>query len=74
MDDLHGRIDALIAEEHGLREGGMDDAGRARVAEIEVTLDRLWDLLRRRDAAREFGTASPAEEMRPAGEVEGYLQ
>lgn len=49
-----------------------DDA--RRLEELQVTLDRLWDLLRQRRALRDAGRSPDEAEERPAGTVEGYLQ
>jgi hypothetical protein len=52
MDDdrIHGRIEELVAEEHELwqREaaGDANDGDRGRLADLRVTLDQCWDLLR----------------------------
>jgi hypothetical protein len=81
MDDkaILGRIHELVDEEHTLRaqvqrgELSSDDE-RGRLTEAEIELDRLWDLLRRRRAARANGTDPDAVEERPASEVEGYIQ
>ncbi|HEX3498575.1 MAG TPA: DUF2630 family protein [Stellaceae bacterium] len=52
-------IDALAREEHVLFEreaaGTATTADRERLRQIEVALDRCWDLLRQRRARREFG-------------------
>ena len=64
------------AEERALR-------GRAKVsttrvvrdsAQLEVELDRAWDLLRQREGARDRGVDPDSVHERPAGEVESYLQ
>jgi hypothetical protein len=81
MDDkdiLH-RINVLVDEEHQLRtrvQSGQigSDEERVRLRELEIGLDQAWDLLRRRRAAREVGADPNAAEVRPAPEVEGYLQ
>lgn len=80
MDDagLLDQINALVHEEHQLREqaqadGGSDDE-QARLRELEVQLDQCWDLLRQRRARREFGEDPEGAHVRPAGEVEGYRQ
>ncbi len=75
---LH-RVNVLVDEEHQLRtrvQSGQIDSEeeRARLHELEIALDQCWDLLRRRRAAREFGTDPNAAEARPVTEVEGYLQ
>ena len=52
MDDqqLHTNIESLVAEEHRLLDKGSaltaDD--RRRLDDVNVALDRLWDLLRQR--------------------------
>jgi hypothetical protein len=81
MDDagLLDQINALVHEEHTLREqaqsgqiGTADE--QARLKDLEVQLDRLWDLMRQRRARSEFGEDPAGALERPAGEVEGYLQ
>ncbi|MCW2674610.1 MAG: hypothetical protein JWP14_3199 [Frankiales bacterium] len=74
-DDLHRRIDELVAEEHALRTAGHDvtDEDRARLAALEVSLDRVWDLLRQRQARRDVGSDPSLAEERSANTVEGYL-
>jgi hypothetical protein len=81
MDDkqILQQIGDLVDEEHELRtrvqKGQItSDDESARLREVEVALDQCWDLLRRRRAAREFGTNPDATSERPPGEVEGYLQ
>jgi hypothetical protein len=81
MDDkaILARIHELVDEEHALRarvqQGQLSpDEERSRLTEAEIELDRLWDLLRRRRAARANGTDPDAIEERPASEVEGYIQ
>ena len=76
-EDLHARIEALVAEEHALRqrhEGGpgLDDGERARMDAAEVQLDRTWDLLRQRGARRRAGQDPQDAGERPAAQVEGY--
>ena len=74
MDDLHQQISDLIAAEHELRSGDMDDDKRRRLADMEAHLDQLWDLLRQRDARRAAGGEPDAAHVRPVDEVESYLQ
>ena len=77
MDDseIHSRIDALVAEEHRLRESGdHTDEQRARLRQIEEERDQLWDLVRQRDAKRQYDEDPDSAEVRPKSEVEGYLQ
>ena len=74
---LH-HIEALVAEEHRLRES--DEAGqtgaaeRGRIREIEVSLDRAWDLLRQRRAMRDRREDPDDAMERPASVVESYEQ
>jgi hypothetical protein len=81
MDDkqILQRISDLVDEEHGLRSRAQagqigSEEERARLRDLEVSLDQCWDLLRQRRAAREHGTDPEAARSRPAPEVEGYLQ
>jgi hypothetical protein len=64
------RIELLVAEEHDLRGRGDND----RLREVEVELDRCWDLLRQRRAREEFGLDPDDASVRPADTVEGYEQ
>jgi hypothetical protein len=80
MDDaeiIH-KISELAAEERSLEEAhvgdGLADDERRRLDELQVTLDRLWDLLRQRRALRDAGRDADDAVERPAGTVEGYLQ
>lgn len=73
---LHQQIDELITEEHGLRSSGhgLSDDQKARLTDLEQHLDRLWDLLRRRDAARAAGQNPDRVREQSTDQVEGYLQ
>lgn len=73
--DVLNQIRSLVEEEHALRNGaGLDEAGRERMRDLEVQLDRCWDLLRRREAREEFGQNPDTESAQPEGVVEKYLQ
>jgi len=81
MDDkeILSHIDELIATEHDLRakvaDGELSSAEeRDRLRSVEEALDQCWDLLRQRRARREFGENPEEAQLRPGGEVEGYLQ
>ena len=80
MDDkeIVHRISELAAEEQRLEEAhvgeGLSGDELARKRDLEITLDRLWDMLRQRRAKRSAGQGPDAAEERPAGTVEGYLQ
>ena len=80
MDDqqILSEITALVEEEDTLRrrhgEAALDDAGRARVEQIEIALDQCWDLLRQRRARREFDADPDAASVRGVETVERYQQ
>jgi hypothetical protein len=75
--EILGRIDELIAEEHELRSRsvgvGLSGGDKDRLTTVEQQLDQCWDLLRQRQALREFGEKPDKAEARPEGTVEGYL-
>jgi hypothetical protein len=77
-EPVHARIERLVEEEHVLlrrEEGGAaTDADRTRLEEIQVRLDREWDLLRQRRAERAAGRDPDEASRRDAGTVEGYEQ
>ncbi len=71
-------IDELVDEEHRLRQQaeteGVSPAEQARLTEIEIELDRQWDLLRQRRARRRAGQDPDFVAERDTGTVEGYEQ
>jgi hypothetical protein len=81
-ESITARIERLVDEEHGLRGREQTDAAdpdgleadRERLRSVEVELDRCWDLLRQRRAARDAGADPDEVEVRDAGTVEGYQQ
>jgi Protein of unknown function (DUF2630) len=76
------RIEALVDEEHGLRNREQGDAAdqaalaadRERLAAVPVELDRCWDLLRQRRARRSAGGDPEDVHARDADTVEHYEQ
>ncbi|MGI5214758.1 DUF2630 family protein [Plantactinospora sp. CA-290183] len=81
MDDktILNRINELVDEEHRLRghaqqAEGSTDEDRARLRELEESLDQCWDLLRRRRATRQAGGDPETAGVRSVPEVEKYLQ
>jgi predicted nuclease with TOPRIM domain len=79
MEDpiIRQHISALVAEEHALRErlaeGDISlDEEHTRLKELETELDQCWDLLRQRDARREFGVDPDSAQVRSPRTVEGY--
>ena len=72
--DIRRTISDLVTEEHRLRSDPLGEDERARLAQIEESLDKCWDLLRQRQALRDSGASPEQAHERPVGEVEGYLQ
>jgi hypothetical protein len=74
---IHHQISDLVQREHELRarlaQGGGDE-DRSALRQVEESLDQCWDLLRQRDAKRDYGDDSESAKARPVSEVEGYLQ
>ena len=56
----------------GSGEGQVPD--KARLKQVEESLDQCWDLLRQRRAKSESGENPNDAEARPVSEVEGYKQ
>jgi Protein of unknown function (DUF2630) len=81
-ESIANRIENLVAEEQSLRrreEADSSDAERLeddqrRLRDVEVELDRCWDLLRQRRARAEFGQDPDEAEVRDADTVERYRQ
>ena len=79
---IAARIENLVAEEHKLRSGEQADASDAerlesdqrRLREVQVELDRCWDLLRQRRALRDAGGDPDEAHARDADTVERYWQ
>lgn len=74
--EIHSHIEQLVAEEHALFEKGskINEQERKRLDELNVQLDRYYDLLRQRRAKREFGQDPDEAEMRSPKTVESYWQ
>jgi hypothetical protein len=70
IERLVGEEDALYA--HTADGHGMDGEEQRRLREVQVHLDQCWDLLRQRQARREFGEDPGAASVRSAETVEGY--
>jgi len=73
-EDIRAQVARLVDTEHQLRSGPIDHETREQLSRLEEQLDQCWDLLRQRQAKREYGLAPDDAKVRPAGEVEGYLQ
>ena len=71
---VFAHIEALVAEEHRLFEHAKpSDEQKKRLGEIQLELDRYWDLLRQRRALREFGGDPSQARERDADTVKKYL-
>lgn len=70
---LRERIQELTEQQHAIRAtpGQLDSQ---RLQSVSVELDRLWDLVRQRQALKHAGKDPDLARERPAGEVEGYWQ
>ena len=81
-ESIAARIERLVAEEHELRSREEHDStdpdalgqDAARLQDVEVELDRCWDLLRQRRALRRAGGDPEEASVRDADTVEKYLQ
>jgi Protein of unknown function (DUF2630) len=81
-ESITARIEGLVAEEHTLRtreqpDAADDDALEAdqqRLRDVEIELDRCWDLLRQRRALRDAGADPDQAHVRDADTVERYWQ
>jgi len=81
-DSIANRIESLVAEEHQLRNREQSDAqdvdaleaDQERLRDVEIELDRCWDLLRQRRALRDAGADPDEAHVRDANTVERYWQ
>ena len=78
MDDQEvlSHIDELVKEEEQLlhrHEGeGLSSEDHARMEELKVQLDKMWDYLRQRRSLREAGDDPDQASERDGGTVEDY--
>ena len=77
-EQVHGRIEELVAEEHELWEregrGVASEEDRRRLEAVRISLDQCWDLLRQRRALREFDLDPETAQARDSEVVERYEQ
>jgi predicted nuclease with TOPRIM domain len=76
-EQIRSHIGELVAEERELRDRRSRSeisaaAEHERLRAIETELDQAWDLLRQRDARREFGDNPDAAHQRSEDVVEHY--
>jgi hypothetical protein len=80
MEDqaIHQHIEELVAEEHRLLDhhesGTLTDGDRKRLEDVQIQLDRYYDLLRQRRARRDAGHDPNVAHIRSADTVEHYQQ
>lgn len=76
--EIQNHIESLVQEEHRLYERAdekpLSAEERKRLDEVNVQLDRYYDLLRQRRAKREFGDNPEAAHMRSGRTVENYVE
>jgi len=76
--ELIKEIDGLVDEERQLHEHGvgrgLTPEEQQRLTAVEVRIDQLWDLLRRRRARRRSGGDPDLEQLRDEDTVEHYQQ
>jgi hypothetical protein len=77
-NEIHGRIEELVAEEHRIWEseasGSTDEEARRRLDAIGVSLEQWWDLLRQRRALREAGRDPDEARIRDPETFDRYQQ
>lgn len=81
-ESIAARIEGLVAEEHELRSREQSDSVDAeklesdqeRLHDVEIELDRCWDLLRQRRALRDSGGNPDDAQVRDPDTVQRYLQ
>lgn len=75
---IHEHINELVAEEKSLRDKLAKkeitrDEENTRLANLEIELDQAWDLLRQRNAKRQYGEQPDEATERSPDVVEKYL-
>jgi hypothetical protein len=75
---IQQHIEDLVAEEHKLLEHGdngkLSPQDKLRLEDVQVQLDRYYDLLRQRRARRDAGQDPSIAHIRSADTVEHYQQ
>jgi hypothetical protein len=81
-ESIAARIERLVSEEQELRGREQQDStnverldtDRRRLDEVQIELDRCWDLLRQRRALRDAGADPEDAQVRGPETVERYMQ
>ena len=74
-ESISRKIEGLVHEEqHLYGKSELADHDQVRLQEIKVELDQCWDLLRQREARREFGQDPKDAKVRAPSVVERYKQ
>ncbi len=81
-ESIAAHIESLVADENELRRREQADAkdteqlesDKQRLEQVQIELDRCWDLLRQRRAREEFGQDPGEAQVRDADTVERYRQ
>jgi Protein of unknown function (DUF2630) len=74
-ESILAKITNLVHEEQRLYgQEKLSDHDQVRLEKMKVELDQCWDLLRQRDAKREFGDNPDTAKVRPEDVVERYKQ
>ena len=69
------KIEGLVRQEqHLYRKGELADHDQVRLEAIKIELDQCWDLLRQREARREFDQDPNEAKVRPPSVIERYKQ
>lgn len=73
--EILDKIKELLEEEHKFySKNGLSGQERKKVENLQVELDRYWDLLRQKRALSEFGKNPDKADLRGSDTVENYEQ
>lgn len=73
--EILDKIKELLEEEHKLySKNGLSAEERKKAENVQIDLDRYWDLLRQKRALAEFGKNPDKADLRGSDTVENYEQ
>lgn len=73
--EILDKIKELLEEEHKFySKNGLSTEERKKVENLQIELDRYWDLLRQKRALAEFGKNPDKAGLRGSDTVENYEQ